>query len=437
MPGHSGHLPRRFPGHFVPHRLCNHFTAHGWCRKAEACTFAHGLQELHPEVQHQLAPQMGLVPVAYPGAGKGKGKVMGKTNGKGYVLENEQASFYELSMDAAAYEAAQMADGLFSFNAGAAPFVPKIPGAEANDATKELASVDGHVAEDGADKAQHPEVELDHEDLTPSRRRPHPSPLQLDDSPSASISTMRVISQSLGSIVMSPTAVTTVVRQSMMSPTRTSARIITTRQPLASPKTVMISPTKYAGATSGPLHGFTSPKTVVISSSATSAVHPLPLASPKTVLIGPGSSISATLSATIASAMAAVAASSGPAPAAPGPAVTPLPPGSPTVGPLLLTPSRGPGMVFRSPAGAPWPGSPTMGAASPQGLPGTPLPISRGLLLQARTVVQRLEQGPPGLAHCAPTPTTKAQRFGFRYPQPGWFSTVSATQPLQAAAPTK
>merc|ERR1740121_3143954 len=100
-------------------------------------------------------------------------------------------------------------------------------------------------------------------------------------------------------------------------------------------------------------------------------------------------------------------------------------------------------MVLRSPVGAPWPASPSMlAAASPQGLPQTPAgqpktpqPITRGMLLQARTVVQRLEQGPPGLAHCAPTPTTKAQRFGFQYPQPGWFRTIEtiAVQPKPQA----
>ncbi|CAK0878834.1 unnamed protein product, partial [Prorocentrum cordatum] len=49
-----------------------------------------------------------------------------------------------------------------------------------------------------------------------------------------------------------------------------------------------------------------------------------------------------------------------------------------------------------------WPSSPVV--ASPR----APAPIPRDTLLQARTMVQRAEQGPPGLATCAPTPTTKA-----------------------------
>lgn len=36
----------RFHGGFVPRKLCIHFTAHGWCRKEDACTFAHGQHEL-------------------------------------------------------------------------------------------------------------------------------------------------------------------------------------------------------------------------------------------------------------------------------------------------------------------------------------------------------------------------------------------------------
>mmetsp|Transcript_88265 Transcript_88265/g.248519 ORF Transcript_88265/g.248519 Transcript_88265/m.248519 type:complete len:353 (-) Transcript_88265:343-1401(-) len=72
----ASHAAHRFPGRFVPHRLCNNFAAHGWCEKADACTFAHGFQELHPEVQAQLAPQLGLDP---PFSRKARGKSGGKS----------------------------------------------------------------------------------------------------------------------------------------------------------------------------------------------------------------------------------------------------------------------------------------------------------------------------------------------------------------------
>lgn len=57
----------RFAGTpFAPHRLCNHYAGLGWCRKEDQCTFAHGIQELHPEVQTKLAqtlPPGTLLPV--------------------------------------------------------------------------------------------------------------------------------------------------------------------------------------------------------------------------------------------------------------------------------------------------------------------------------------------------------------------------------------
>lgn len=63
--------------------------------------------------------------------------------------------------------------------------------------------------------------------------------------------------------------------------------------------------------------------------------------------------------------------------------------------------------------------------ASPATAVGTPVAIPRNVLLQARTISQRVESGPPGLSPLAPTPMSKAKCFGFKYPQPGWVSTVS------------
>lgn len=60
----------------------------------------------------------------------------------------------------------------------------------------------------------------------------------------------------------------------------------------------------------------------------------------------------------------------------------------------------------------------------------TPTPTNaswdRNFLLQARAVAKKLEAGPPGLAMCAPTPTSAARNFGFAYPQPGYVKTVPA-----------
>jgi len=73
------------------------------------------------------------------------------------------------------------------------------------------------------------------------------------------------------------------------------------------------------------------------------------------------------------------------------------------------------------------PASP-LGGASPMAaarLQAAEVPYSRNMLLSARTVAQRLEIGPPGLADCAPTPTSAARNFGFKFPQPGYISTVN------------
>lgn len=70
-----------------------------------------------------------------------------------------------------------------------------------------------------------------------------------------------------------------------------------------------------------------------------------------------------------------------------------------------------------------------LGSPQGPGLLGSPQPISRNALLQRRVVVQKFEQGPPGLANCAPTPTSHARKIGFRYPQPGWI----ITQPVPVA----
>lgn len=78
----------------------------------------------------------------------------------------------------------------------------------------------------------------------------------------------------------------------------------------------------------------------------------------------------------------------------------------------------------RTPTGLVWPASPAL--VSPKN-PSTPVPIDRNTLLQARQMAVRMEKGPPGLAMWAPTPTTKANLLGFRYPEPGYMSVAPRT----------
>lgn len=280
----------RFAGHFMPHRLCHHFTNHGWCRKEEACTFAHGPMELHPRAAAAAGlaqPQMAVAP----------------------VVAKARPALY--------------AGGGFTFNADAPTFEPSLeaaPAAAAGEAPQ--------GGEEGPPGDQPPRPSSS--SRSPSRRVP-PAPLTLDEpgSPSG-----RAATAPLAPAQTTPLARRTLVAPAAGSP---SASAMPRQQVLYSPKHVQLSPSS-------------------------------------------GASMASTMaSATLLTSPMAV----------------------PLKGPL-------------------WPSSPVV--ASPQ------VAIPRDMLLQARTVVQRAEQGPPGLATCAPTPTTKAKNFGFRYPQPGWI----VTGPTQA-----
>jgi len=343
-------VARRFPGHFAPHRLCNHFSTQGWCRKAEACTFAHGMQELHPDVQMQLAPQMGY---DYPGmfptsqlqtvtACRSQGGSRGKDAGRaatavaaeaGVVVEHGEGAADCFKFNVAAQP--------FVLNVAAQPFVP--PGAEVPNG-----------------EAASPPKETP---ISSSKRRQAPSPLTTED-------------------LESPAVVSTMALPTVLSPAKlvqTSPRVVTTSRPL--------------------------------------------LLSPKAVLLSPSGNLCAAASSV---ATGALVSPTSPVAAKPG-----LAPQSPACGTILRSP-----LVLLSPSGArvvSWPASPASAVPWPGSpIAGTPVAIPRERLLQARTVVKRLEQGPPGLAHCAPTPTTKAGKFGFQYPQPGWIS----SRPLVPPAPT-
>lgn len=368
--------PRRFPGHFAPHRLCNHFTAHGWCRRAEACTFAHGLQELHPDVQAQLAPQLGIPVVAATGKNGGKSKGRGKSGATAEAAAEVRqilgamqtaampvaptqylpASTAYYSVAAGAPTSTLNSDAApfaFPFNAGAAEFVPiTTPGAPATTETSPV--TDG----DAAAETSPEEGATTSGTSTPSRaqRRPHPAPLTLDTD-----------SQPNFVQYQSPTAAVTVVRQQqpLASPVHVQVRTVVRSvvpQPLSSPKAATMSPTGHMCYTSSPV--------------AAAYPAPRPLASPMRAPI-------------------------------PQPLASPVQ-------------ASGTPIYYRSPGGSAWPASPTMVLSPGSMMPSTPVPINRNQLLQARQVAMMLEQGPPGLQSFAPTPTTKAGNLGFRYPQPGY-----------------
>lgn len=334
---------RRFPGHFVPHRLCNHFSTHGWCRKAEACTFAHGMQELHPDVQTQL------VTAYQPGLAMGP-PVTGITKAATYNPGVPNGN-----------------TNVFAFNVGAVPFVPR-PAENGGTGCVNVDVTDGDRASGsgtGSNDADAKEPASDSAPSSPNRRRPVPSPLTDDaDSPvRTSMIGGTIATLAPASPLASPMAIKTVARHSVASPVPACQLPISLRQQVMSPAAAMMSPTSSMCATA-------------------SAVAMMALASPTS------------------------------------PTAAHVQMQSPTAnGPMSS-------VLLRSPISrttVPWPGSPVI-PASPTAASSTPVPIARSTLLQARTIVQKLEQGPPGLAHCAPTPTTKAKYLGFRYPEPGWLT---------------
>ncbi|CAK9014171.1 unnamed protein product [Durusdinium trenchii] len=328
-------VPRRFPGHFMPHRLCNHWNLQGWCKKAETCTFAHGIEELHPDVQAQLLQQKpGMPPPTVTKDGRlvvhGVTKPAGKVESVGYPMPMSDV-----------YGSTNLlGSGLLNTNFGFNLTGPHIPPPTTSMELKELQELK-ETEEDIQEQARARSTSPG----TPSKRRPAPAPLSLDDiSPEKGKSSV-LFSQSVCYAGMRPLA----------SPMRVSL----VSRPLPSPISTGFTPT---GATS------------VATSVAMAAI-----STPKTGAV-----------------------------------------------PSLASPARVTTHFTRSPTGGLiWPGSPTM--LSPAGQPSTPVPIDRSTLLQARQVAVRMDQGPPGLAMWAPTPTTKANLLGFRYPEPGYMSVAPRT----------
>mmetsp|Transcript_9225 Transcript_9225/g.16973 ORF Transcript_9225/g.16973 Transcript_9225/m.16973 type:complete len:419 (-) Transcript_9225:209-1465(-) len=358
-------VPRRFPGHFMPHRLCNHWNLQGWCKKAETCTFAHGVEELHPDVQAQLLQQKpGMPPPTVTKDGrlvvhgvstvsKPAGKVTAEAAPIGYPtaqMQSALASLYGapatslLGPGASLPFATPVTNFAFNLTPGTQALVSQ-PAPDLSDLKEE----------DGSDQ----EADESSTPGTPSKRRPAPAPLSLDDISPADGQAMMVRP------IVSPSVAaryTTIRTQPMASP----MRVPLVSRPLPSPISTGLTPTAGAAmsntATSVAMAAITTPKATPVHQS---------LASPARV----------------------------------------------TAHFSVRTPTTG---IL-------WPTSPTT-VISPSGqAPLTPVPIDRSTLLQARQVAVRLDQGPPGLAMWAPTPTTKASALGFRYPAPGYMSVAPRT----------
>jgi len=350
-------VPRRFPGHFMPHRLCNHWNLQGWCKKAETCTFAHGIEELHPDVQAQLLQQKPGMPP--PTVTKdGRLVVHGVSKPAGKVVGGEVPGFPMQTLTNI-YAAGQNS----VLGAGALPFhsTTGYPFNLTGSAGRMVATpLSGHMK-----AAQLEENDNEEEDTaegensstpgTPRETRHRPTPLSLDD-----------ISEGNGQAMM--------VRP-LVSPTVASTYTICA-QPMASPMRV--------------------------------SVVSRPLPSPISTGLTPTGMCASSMATSVA--MAAIS--------TPTPKMATAP--TSLTSPVRVTQSY----TCRTPTGFPWPASPNL--VSPKN-PSTPVPIDRNTLLQARQMAVRMEQGPPGLAMWAPTPTTKANLLGFRYPEPGYMSVAPRT----------
>lgn len=229
---------------------------------------------------------------------------------------------------------------------------------------------------------------------SPSRRRPAPAPLNLDESPTVVTVQPRLsLSQTIPALAGSPIP----VHATRVGTTPVGSSALW--QPLASPKTIVVTPARYVIPAK--------PGSVLASPTAAGGMVAHSMA--MNVLSSP---TAASVSTTSVSSQVL---------ASPTASLTTMPT------PLLSPTTK---YVLRSPAGSPWPASPgTMVVSSPK--PGTPVPINRGMLLQARNVSLNIGQGAPGLV--PPTPITRAKGLGFAFPQPGVIVSKARSEVIKEA----
>mmetsp|Transcript_52785 Transcript_52785/g.84289 ORF Transcript_52785/g.84289 Transcript_52785/m.84289 type:complete len:344 (+) Transcript_52785:61-1092(+) len=206
-------VPRRFPGHFMPHRLCNHWNLQGWCKKAETCTFAHGIDELHPDVQAQLLQQKPGMPP--PTVTKdGRLVVHGVTKPAGKVVGGDLPG-YSMQTLTNIYTAGQnsvLGPGALPFN-GTTSYPFNLTGSAA---ARLVTSLVPNV--DKENEEEPPEQENTSSPGTPTKRH-RPAPLSLDDISEGNTQAMMVRP------LVSPTVAshyTTICTQPMASPMRVS-----------------------------------------------------------------------------------------------------------------------------------------------------------------------------------------------------------------------
>lgn len=334
----------RFGTKFMPHQLCSHYSGSGWCRKADQCTFAHGLHELHPDVaamygqqQQQMSSTLAMLEARgaaflqqqhqrtfsqdFAENGTEAATIMGATSSLGASIMGTTASLglteatptavsdtegFKFNLNATPFVVPAQPGGPMKFNTQAAPFVPK--------AAKVISiSCTDDTSKDESPPAPPP---LDETSVPPLPAFPSDS--------SAGGLTLPIERRSPRSGEQSPSAVETSMRRVSLDATPSSRR---------------------ASVLSQMSLGGSSRRASAVVGTPTAAVNPRILSS------------------------------------------------------QALSPRA------------------TPKAASP-----TATVFDRSTLLRARTLAKNIEQGPPGLGMCAPTPTSAARGFGFQFPQPGYIS---------------
>jgi len=397
QPGPAPHRLGR--GGFIPRRLCAHWARSGWCRKGDACTFAHGPHELHPDAQ------MALMQVS-PG--------QMTVNMPQYTDVIPSAGAEHAGADLALAEAdvgSEAKPSEFKFNANAPVFVVNT---NASDLMRSMAAAEGNCDPTlDANAAQYTMVPTP--GLAPSGAVP---PLE----PEGTGASSRM--EASAGMIASPSA-----GEERRKPAEESAAVADRAEEAVEPNGETPAKPQVRRKVPSPLTGVEAAD--ALAASATVAPQSpvpfqgsLPSASPAAAAarrfltrIGaaaPGSPAQVVFAAQVATPKAVSIAAGQLASPRAAPRSQPLtsPSGAVPLSPMHLAADPAtPGATQRTPL-----------VASPLAL-GSPQPISRGTLLQARGVAQKIHQGPPGLAMYAPTPTSAARSFGFAYPQPGFFRT--------------
>mmetsp|Transcript_105588 Transcript_105588/g.330196 ORF Transcript_105588/g.330196 Transcript_105588/m.330196 type:complete len:472 (+) Transcript_105588:1-1416(+) len=430
-------------GHFMPRRLCSRWLEGGWCWKAETCTFAHGHHELHPDVLGAVAP---MQPMVYPRGAAAQ--PVGTA--KGFRFSAGAAPFAPAARVSSALrpETAHVEAQALPAKPGAIAFNPDAPAfelpASALDATNNRSF---KLNADAAPFELRPAIDAEDCGGEGFKFNADATPFEVAVAPAAG---------PLGSTSMSNAVTASGSAPSAASSSEPGAAAEAAAEPEEAASGAELAVEKRSPRPATSLPGVMPRQAPAEPPRAAPAPRPAALQSPEPL---PSPAAAAALKF-IRRNPALVPESPGAKALLHGLVVSPSPlklpsPGldltrDPSVSTLatdLTSPTRSQRASSRvssvclelgSPTGA-WARSPQLLPAapplpspcacspvmSPVALSPSKLQIPRALLLQAGTVSRRIECGPPGLAHCAPTPTSTARIIGFVHPQPGLIRTTS------------